>query len=113
MVIKTITSYNVYLIILTINRSYLLEWTFYCCAYVLVEQNHCRLLHHTGMCRGGGGGGGGHMEKQEMEMKRKLEMETGNGNQKLKTEMEMQLLPCCSPQLLLSQCSPCLQFLLC
>ena len=59
---------------------------------------------------------GGHMEKQEMEMKRKLEMETGNGNRKLKTEMEMQLLRCCSPskiQLLLSQCSPCLQFLLC
>ena len=55
----------------------------------------------------------GHMEKQEMEMKRKLEMETGNGNRKLKTEMEMQLLPYCSPQLLLSQCSLCLQFLLC
>ena len=58
----------------------------------------------------------GHMEKQEMEMKRKLEMETGNRNRKRKTEMEMQLLPCFSPskiQLLLSQCSPCLQFLLC
>ena len=49
----------------------------------------------------------------------KLEMETGNGNQKLKTEMEMQLLRCCSPSKIylllwmLSQCSPCLQLLLC
>ena len=56
-----------------------------------------------------------HVEKQETEMKQKLEMETENGNWKLKTEMETQPFHCCSPSKiqLLSQCSPCLQFLLC